>query len=77
MTCFWLLRMYELLSLDGMALTTALQRVTRHIGVMLGGDGELWTYLEYKILMSSDATVFSVIAVAMGTGLVFWIRKSQ
>jgi hypothetical protein len=60
---------YERLSLDGgdMAL---------HPGVFIHVDEELWTYLEYKILMSSDATIFSVIAVVMGAVLVFWIRRS-
>ncbi len=64
------------LSLDGVTITTTLQKVTPHIGVWVSGDDGFWSYLEYKLLMSSDATIFSAIALMMGAGLVFWIRKS-
>ena len=47
-----------------------------YIGVSIGGYDDLWTYLEYKALASSEATIFSLVAVVMGTVLVFWIRRS-
>jgi hypothetical protein len=64
-------------SLDAVTITTTLRKVTPYIGVWMSDGDDLWTYLEYQILMSSDATIFSAIALMMGTGLVFWICKSS
>ena len=66
---FWFVKLYERLSLDG-------GNIAFHPGVFIHGDEELWPYLQHKILMSSDATIFSAIAVVMGTVLLFWIRRS-
>jgi len=65
LTCFWIL-----------TIAPTLQRVAQYISAFVGGDENLWAYAQYKILMSSDTTIFSVIAVVLGTVLVFWIRKS-
>ena len=76
MTWFWFSKMYESVSLDAVIRAATGRRMTEHIGVSIGGYDDLWTYLEYKALASSEATIFSLVAVVMGTVLVFWIRRS-